>query len=680
MMRLHNIIKGVIWFALLAVLCAAPASAFNDPLAIGIGARPIALGKAYTAVAEGAESMFLNPAGISQATRPQVTSMNGNLMGEIGYLVLGGSMPLEGGQSIGLGIVNAGSSGITLRDESGTVMGSSDYNTAVYFVSYAMDLEQTSFKNKDLYFGTSLKIFSQTITGHDSVHDGNGSGIDLDVGLLYKAKPWLTLGLTQQNIMPASMGGSMTFVNGYSEGIPTVTKLGSKFNLLGAENKAVWKSEYDLTLAVDTDFYPTSSRATAWHTGLELWPAKFLALRVGYDHDAVDGGSTVPYLTSGVGLSYKGFQFDYAYHPFSDQYQNATHFFSFAYVGEDEPIIVVEPTPEARKIALKHFIDVPDGYWAKDAIEYSATAGIVNGYPDGTFRPDSPISRAELATLLVRVKDLELQKAYANVFKDLKPSHWASQYVLAAKSANLLNGYPNGTFKPARKITRAEGTTLFARFEQLKYNDYIVDRPFPDVNLGHWGIKEIDAAKDYGFLKYLESMYFRANRQMSRAEAVAMLSKTTLAKLKIDEFFGYEVSIYEGPYPFKDYYVAGAEYKGSKKTKTIAKKDYKKKVSNKTAPASSKKTASALQKKYAQAKANRMKKIKTYLKDTRGVYVTGTTKIPTSTGKRMQVYILSDGKFMTVEDTGKTLHSVSIYDPVTGKWSPVSVDAVASLN
>jgi hypothetical protein len=387
-----------------------------------------------------------------------------------------------------------------------------------------------------------------------------------------------------------------------------------------------------------------------------------------------------------LGIKYQGFAFDYAYHPLGELAEDATHFFSISYVGEDNETVVsvTEPTKESTShvIALKHFIDVPDGYWAKDAIEYSATANIVNGYPDGTFRPDSPISRAELSAILVRVKDLKLAEALSqSVFKDVKPSHWAAKYVWAAKYENFITGYPNQTFKPANKITRAEGTSLFARFEKLQLPDYIVERPFPDIATRHWAAKEIQAAGSFGFLKYLEGMYFRPNRPMSRAEAVAMLTKTTVGKAKIDDFFKYNVTIVEGPYPFKDFYVASNPTDtNTTKTKQKTLTKVTKETATKTSTKAKESSSSLTQQQYAQARLERLKKIKVYLKESRGVYITGKTTMPNESGKAMQVYILSDGNFMLIQDSGTKVSAVSIYNPKTGKWTNLSIDAVASVN
>jgi mono/diheme cytochrome c family protein len=95
------------------------------------------------------------------------------------------------------------------------------------------------------------------------------------------------------------------------------------------------------------------------------------------------------------------------------------------------------------------------------AIEYR----LIDGYPDGTFRPDKPISRAEIAAVLSRSEALATPDAglAAAKFKDVTSSHWAYALIDAAASAGLFNGYEDGTFRPGNPITRAEAAAVLYR-------------------------------------------------------------------------------------------------------------------------------------------------------------------------------------------------------------------------
>jgi len=107
------------------------------------------------------------------------------------------------------------------------------------------------------------------------------------------------------------------------------------------------------------------------------------------------------------------------------------------------------------------FTDVSDS-WAYDAILWAKLNGIVKGYPDSTFRPNAPLARAELCAMIYRWKSKELFLAISN-FPDVPITHWAATYIGACRAAQFVNGYEDGTFRPNNAITRAETFALIAR-------------------------------------------------------------------------------------------------------------------------------------------------------------------------------------------------------------------------
>ena len=111
------------------------------------------------------------------------------------------------------------------------------------------------------------------------------------------------------------------------------------------------------------------------------------------------------------------------------------------------------------------FSDVSAKSWFNNAVSTMVRAGIINGYPDGTFKPNAPITRAELATIAVRF--FEVQKSDKNVFSDTA-GHWAVQFINAAAENNLITGYPDGTFQPNKNIIRAEFITVVNRIIERK--------------------------------------------------------------------------------------------------------------------------------------------------------------------------------------------------------------------
>jgi len=193
-----------------------------------------------------------------------------------------------------------------------------------------------------------------------------------------------------------------------------------------------------------------------------------------------------------------------------------------------------------RVLRMIRYKDVADDYWAREVIEYLSVLGMVGGYPDGTFRPNKKINRAEFTTLLVRSKGLKLPEVSQQLFKDMPKTHWAAKYIQVGVDEKLITGYPDKTFKPNKDMNRSEGVTVFARFSQLELPEILVEGPFADVPGRHWAAKAISAAKVAGLLNYLAGKPFGPNNPMTRAEAVEIMSKTPFAAGKIDDLKNFD--------------------------------------------------------------------------------------------------------------------------------------------
>jgi Leucine-rich repeat (LRR) protein len=135
--------------------------------------------------------------------------------------------------------------------------------------------------------------------------------------------------------------------------------------------------------------------------------------------------------------------------------------------------------------------DVDENRWSAAAIAYVSAQGIMQGYSDGTFRPAGNITRAEFAAVLVRMKSYGQSETAA--FTDAI-GHWANGYIGAASDNGLMNGYPDGSFKPNGHITRAEAMTAINRMlgrvpdaEAIaKYTN-----PYIDLSPTHWAYAQI---------------------------------------------------------------------------------------------------------------------------------------------------------------------------------------------
>lgn len=104
------------------------------------------------------------------------------------------------------------------------------------------------------------------------------------------------------------------------------------------------------------------------------------------------------------------------------------------------------------------YSDVKSGAWYNNAVSTLSNAGIITGYEDGLFKPNAPITRAEFAAIAARFSDVEYSEE--NSFSDVDSEYWAAKYIALAEHLGWINGYPDGTFKPGKEITRAEAMKL----------------------------------------------------------------------------------------------------------------------------------------------------------------------------------------------------------------------------
>ena len=109
-----------------------------------------------------------------------------------------------------------------------------------------------------------------------------------------------------------------------------------------------------------------------------------------------------------------------------------------------------------------NFSDVSADKWYNNAVSTLCHMGVLGGYSDGTFRPNAPITRAEFAKIAVSFAQTNGSAVYS-YFTDVKTTDWFAPYVTAAKDSSLIEGYSDGSFKPENRITRAEACTIVNR-------------------------------------------------------------------------------------------------------------------------------------------------------------------------------------------------------------------------
>ncbi|MFH0887491.1 MAG: S-layer homology domain-containing protein [bacterium] len=524
-------------------------SSIVDPGSIGVGARPLGMGKAYLGISDDFSGIFINPAALARNKSLKLGSMMGTLLSEFNYMVLGGSYPIGSG-ALSIGYVGVNTGGIpvtTLVGGRPQVSSYASYSNGVFVLSYAdglgfLPISGASWIN-DLTYGVNLKYYTQTMSGSSGISGGSGTGMDADMALSYKPRSWMTFGANLQNFLPANMGGKFSWATGATESIPFKLNLGGTAKILGADAPYAFK-DHELYLSLDSEM---SRRPMIWHLGAEWWPVRFFAFRMGIDQNAKAGGADNN-LTTGIGLRYSGITFDYAYHQYGDMADNTTHYFSLGYIADSGPgkaiepddTTIIKPADKGDNVTIvvekTEYVDVPEDFFAAEAIQYMSSAKVMAGYNE-YFRPNQPINRAELAATLTKAKGITSTDK-GSKFSDIPDGYWAANAINAAIDNRLMGGYPDNTFKPKKPLSRAEAVVVFLNFDNKMPDKKASSAPYNDVTKTNWAAGYIARAKELGWLDYIKGAMFDPTSSFTRAETAYILSKTEFGLQKIKELQG----------------------------------------------------------------------------------------------------------------------------------------------
>ncbi len=173
-------------------------------------------------------------------------------------------------------------------------------------------------------------------------------------------------------------------------------------------------------------------------------------------------------------------------------------------------------------------------HWAEADINLLHVRGVVEAYPDGTYRPDEPISRAEVTKLIASAFDFPEVTAlddspitFPKTFDDVRSGHWVQPYLHSIVQSGVIQGYPDGYFAPERAVSRAELAQLLFGFMGSKVEDqnqsetrFADEQKIPD-----WAEKAVKWAASSGILRGFPDGTFRPDESTTRAEAASLLRR-----------------------------------------------------------------------------------------------------------------------------------------------------------
>jgi len=180
------------------------------------------------------------------------------------------------------------------------------------------------------------------------------------------------------------------------------------------------------------------------------------------------------------------------------------------------------------------------GHWARPAIDHLNSRDLVNGYPDGSFLPDTPVSRAELAILLVTIMDKDeearqVEKGTSS-FADCQ-GHWARGYIEVARELDVIRGDGQGRFAPQRPVSREEAVVMLVN--GLGLPESSSSPKFKDARqIADWARGKVAAAEQSGLVSGFPDGTFRPQSQVTRAEVSVLLEEFLACKGQAHHFYG----------------------------------------------------------------------------------------------------------------------------------------------
>lgn len=149
----------------------------------------------------------------------------------------------------------------------------------------------------------------------------------------------------------------------------------------------------------------------------------------------------------------------------------------------------------------------------------------MNGYSEDKFGPNDKMTRAQAASVLARIINGKDPKGEFSSFKDISAEKWYAESIAFMEKEKIINGYSDNTFKPEKEITRAEFATILTKIVDIDDEDNIRPMEFNDIKENHWAKKSIDIVTSQGLMKGRGKDKFAPNEPITRAEVATVLNK-----------------------------------------------------------------------------------------------------------------------------------------------------------
>ncbi len=164
--------------------------------------------------------------------------------------------------------------------------------------------------------------------------------------------------------------------------------------------------------------------------------------------------------------------------------------------------------------AQEDFNDIRNDYWAKESIDYLSDSEIINGYSDGSFKPNQTITRIQTAIMITKALDLDTTNLPSIDYKDVSEDMTGYKSIAAVTKEGIFSG-SNGQFMPYKPLTRAEMAVVLTSMYEI---DSTWEEDFTDISSNHWAYHAIETIADYGITTGYPDKTFRPNNPTTRAQ------------------------------------------------------------------------------------------------------------------------------------------------------------------
>lgn len=184
------------------------------------------------------------------------------------------------------------------------------------------------------------------------------------------------------------------------------------------------------------------------------------------------------------------------------------------------------------------FSDISRTYSGYVAITYMSELGVINGYDDGTFKPNNSINRAEVLKIILKGSGIESDEDFSADFPDVQSDHWFAPYVIKAKVMGFVNGNDSdGTFAPGRQVNLAEFLKMLLIANEIDITSFEGKAVVPNISADAWYANYVNYAATLGIIAKDEDGNVDAGKTLTRGEVINIMYLLSIIRNGADTQF-----------------------------------------------------------------------------------------------------------------------------------------------